>query len=240
MRKDHRPYWFKKMIKRVSRWYSQRYVLPAFDSIGEGAEFLAPQFLHVHGGHIRAGRYLHCISNKQKPVKLTTWADKTHKGAITLGDYCLVAPGVEITSALSITLGNSCMLGADVMIHDCDWHGLYNRLRPFHCSAQVVLGQNVWVGARAIITKGVSIGDNSVIGAGSVVTKSIPANVVAAGNPAKIVKTLNPQRKMLTREFLFKNGTHYWQQQEDIDAFFTLNNGNIQWLKTLFKPTHHD
>lgn len=240
MRKDHRPYWLKKLIKKTSAWYSQRFLAPAFDELGIGAQFLAPQSICINGSGISAGRYLHCISHRYNAVKLTTWSDKNLQGTIKIGDYCLIAPGVEITSAKAITIGHNCMIAADVMIHDCDWHGLYNRLRPFRCSQEVVLGQNVWIGARAIITKGVEIGDNSVIGAGSVVTKSVPANSVAAGNPAKVVKKLNPQRKMLTREFLFQKGEHYWQQQNEIEAYFTLDNTSVNWLRTLIKPTRND
>ena len=240
MRRDHRPYWLKYCLAQFNRWYSRRFVAPAFDALGEGARFLAPHSLEIHGPNICAGRYLHMISHKYNAVKLTTWGSKQNQGHITLGDYCLIAPGVEVTSAIGITLGHNCMLAANVMIHDCDWHGLYNRVRPFRCSAPVVLGNNVWVGARAIITKGVTIGDNAVIGTGAVVTKDVPANAVAAGNPAKVVKTLNPKRRMLTREFLFKQGDAYWQQQAQIEAYFTLDNHTRHWLRTLVAPTRGD
>lgn len=240
MRRDHRPYWFKRVLMRLNQWYSKYYVHPQFDTIGQGARFLAPRSLQVNGPHIHAGRFLHLISNKNKPVKLTTWGDKNHQGNITIGDYCLIAPGVEVTAMSRITIGDNCMLAADVLIHDSDWHGLYNRLRPFRCTADVTLSNNVWVGTRAIITKGVSIGENSVIGAGAVVTKDIPANCVAAGNPAKIVKQLNPKRRMLTRAFLFKDGDQYWQQQSEIDAYFTLDNSTVHWLRSIIKPTPKD
>lgn len=240
MRKDHRPFWLKKLLARVNRWYSHYHVRPHFDQLGKGARFLAPRTLQVNGPFIKAGRFLHLISSANKPVKLTTWGDKSHQGKITMGDYCLIAPGVEITSMVQIDIGDNCMLATEVLIHDSDWHGLYNRLRPFRCNAAVTLGDNVWIGARAIITKGVSIGENSVIGAGSVVTKDIPANCVAAGNPAKVVKQLNPKRRMLTRAFLFKNGDQYWQQQSEIDAYFTLDNSTAHWLRSLIKPTMKD
>lgn len=57
-------------------------------------------------------------------------------------------------------------------------------------SAPVIIGDDVFIGARAIILKGVTIGDGAVIGAGSVVTKSIPPRVIAAGNPARIIKEI--------------------------------------------------
>jgi acetyltransferase-like isoleucine patch superfamily enzyme len=240
MRRDHRPFWLKLCLAYLNRWYSQRFISPAFESLGEGARFLAPRSVQINGPNISAGRFLHLISHPSKPVKLTTWGDKQRTGQITLGDYCLIAPGVEMTALRNIAIGDNCMVAADVLIHDSDWHGLYNRLRPFRCSAAVTLHNNVWIGMRAIITKGVTIGENSVVGAGSVVTKDIPANCVAAGNPAKVVKLLNPNRRMLTRAFLFKDGDTYWQRQSEIDAYFTLDNSTAHWLRTLVSPSRED
>lgn len=240
MRRDHKPYWLKRLRRIASDYYAQHFLYPAFDHLGESARFLAPQSVRIHGRHICAGDYLHCISDRLKPVKLTTWADRTHQGHISIGNYCLIAPGVEITAFENIAIGDNCMLAADVIIHDCDWHGLYNRLRPFRCNAPVSLGNNVWVGMRSIITKGVTIGENSVIGAGSVVTKDIPANSVACGNPAKVIKSLNPNRRMLKRDYLFQAGDRYWQQQGEIDAYFTLDNTTVHFLRTLAAPNNED
>lgn len=240
MRRDHKPYWLKRLLNRIATGYAKRFVHPAFDHLGEGARFLAPRSIRVHGRQIRAGNFLHAISDPLKPIKLTTWADKSHQGHITIGDYCLIAPGVEITSFEHIEIGDNCMLAADVVIHDCDWHGLYNRLRPFRCNKPVKLENNVWVGTKSIITKGVTIGENSIIGAGSIVTKDIPANSVAGGNPAKVIKTLNPKRRMLKRDYLFRQGDDYWQQQSAIDAFFTLDNSTLHYLRTLAAPTVED
>ena len=240
MRKDHRPYWVKKLQSRISAWYSKRYVYPAFDHLGKEARFLAPRSLAIHGAGITAGDYLHLISNPLNPIKMTTWQDKSTQGRITLGHYCLISPGVEMTSAASISVGNNCMIAADVMIHDSDWHGLYNRLRPFRCTKPVTLENNVWVGARAIILKGVTIGENAVVGAGSVVTQPVAANTVVAGNPARVIKTLNPNRRRLTREFLFTQQSDYWEQQDTIDAYFTLDNSVTHWLRTVIKPTNTD
>src|SRR5690606_37267877 len=107
-------------------------------------------------------------------------------------------------------IDSNCMIGAESYISDSDWHGVYNRTRPFRCSSPIHLKKNVWLGYRCIICKGVTIGENSIIGAGSVVTGDIPDNVIAAGNPAKVVKAINPNRRMLTREFLFSSDVDYW------------------------------
>ncbi|WP_221628021.1 acyltransferase [Teredinibacter franksiae] len=116
----------------------------------------------------------------------------------------------------------------------------YNRVRPFRCTKPVTLKENVWIGQRAIIGKGVTIGENSIIGAGAVVTKSIPANTIAAGNPAKIVKEINPNKRMLKREYLFNQPEDYWQSQETLEAVFNKDNGFFHWLKSLLIPSNRD
>jgi hypothetical protein len=91
------------------------------------------------------------------------------------------------------------MLASHAYITDSDWHGIYDRSLPPREVTRVVLEENVWVGDSAIVCKGVTIGKNSIIGAGAVVTSDIPANVVAAGNPARVIKSLDPDQKIITR-----------------------------------------
>ena len=98
--------------------------------------------------------------------------------------------------ARSIMIGDFCLIGGGVRIQDNDGHPLDGDLRKKHekiseeSIAPVVLGENVWIGARATILKGVTIGDNAVVGTGSVVTKDVPANTVVAGNPARVIKSI--------------------------------------------------
>jgi len=104
--------------------------------------------------------------------------------------------GVVICAAVSIEIGKDCLLGADVQIYDNDFHKLApdNRRHDDNPasigSAPVIIEDNVFIGAGSKILKGVIIGRNSVIGAGSVVSKDIPANSIAAGNPAKFIAEL--------------------------------------------------
>jgi acetyltransferase-like isoleucine patch superfamily enzyme len=240
VRKDHRPFLIKYWSGKINAWYVQRFVRPQFDSLGHSPMILQPRSCEIHGSNITAGNYLHLVSHPLKPVRLTTWSGRQGQGTIQIGDYCLIAPGVEITAAKSITIGANTMIAAECSINDCDWHGLYNRTRPFRCTKPVVLGNNVWLGARVIVCKGVTIGDNSVIGAGSVVTSDIPANVVAAGNPARVVKELNPRRRMLKRDFLFRKGDFYWRNQRELDRYLTTGNGFWKWLKTKIAPDIQD
>lgn len=105
--------------------------------------------------------------------------------------------GASVCAAIHISIGDRTMVGADAMIIDTDFHALdpHGRRggpipdpRPEHA---VRIGRDVFIGARAIVTKGASIGDGSVIGAGSVVTQPIPSGCIAAGNPARVISTLD-------------------------------------------------
>lgn len=105
---------------------------------------------------------------------------------IHVGNNCGFS-GTVIGAALSIKLGNNVRCGANTMITDSDWHTDDPRTGQ---NAPVVIENNVWLGYGVKVLKGVHIGENSVIGAGSIVTKDIPANVVAAGNPCRVIKEL--------------------------------------------------
>ncbi len=95
----------------------------------------------------------------------------------------------------SVTIGDNVKIGGCVLITDTNGHPMdYVARRSSNegtKSAPVVIEDDVWVGAHCIILKGVTIGARSIIGAGSVVTKCIPADCVAAGNPCKVIKSLN-------------------------------------------------
>jgi len=99
--------------------------------------------------------------------------------------------GTVIAAAGSIKIGNNVLCGANTTITDYDWHGLEPDKRNQPADPKpVVIEDNVWLGLNSVVLKGVTIGKNSVIGANSVVTKSIPENVIAAGNPCKVVRKL--------------------------------------------------
>lgn len=95
----------------------------------------------------------------------------------------------------SVTIGDNVKIGAFVLITDTDAYPMDYMVRRTSNegtkSAPIVIEDDVWVGAHSIILKGVTIGARSIIGAGSVVTKSIPADCVAAGNPCKVIKSIN-------------------------------------------------
>jgi len=92
-----------------------------------------------------------------------------------------------------IKIGDNVLFGPDVKIFAAT-HPIDPQLRldGLEYGSPITIGNNVWVGGGVIINPGVTIGDNSVIGSGSVVTKSIPANVVAVGNPCRVTKEISP------------------------------------------------
>jgi maltose O-acetyltransferase len=97
-----------------------------------------------------------------------------------------------ILDVANVTIGDKCMFGPHVQIYTAT-HPLEYKLRNSgkEYAKPITIGNNVWIGGGSIICPGVSLGDNVVVGAGSVVTKSFPKDVVIAGNPAKVIKTIN-------------------------------------------------
>jgi len=124
-------------------------------------------------------------------------------GKIIMEDYCKLGGGSAIDAVESVRIGKYTTIAVNVHISDNNNHPVNPSYRKYmrikgddesrywkhSAHAPVVIGENCWIGRNVSIMKGVTIGDNCVIAANSVVTKSIPANCIAAGNPAKVVKT---------------------------------------------------
>lgn len=131
-----------------------------------------PPFFCDYGSHISVGKSFFANYN-------CTILDVA---AVTIGDNCLLAPNVAIYTA-----GHP--------IHPMTRRSGYEYGKP------VTIGDDVWIGGSAVICPGVTIGDGAVIGAGSVVTKDIPANVVAAGNPCRVLRPITEDdRRLLFRQ----------------------------------------
>lgn len=123
-----------------------------------------------------------------RPNKIQTFDPAA---TVVVGDYCYLN-GIEIASQMSVTIGNRCII-ADCLMMDTDFHSIeinrHDTTAPVK-TKPIEVSENVWIGNRTIILKGVQIGENSVVGAGTVVRKSVPSNVVVSGNPQQIVKRL--------------------------------------------------
>ena len=115
--------------------------------------------------------------------------------SITIGNNVGISQTALIAHA-DITIGDNVKIGGGTCIYTSDFHSLNSELRrtgedlKHRKSAPVTIEHDAFIGARCIILKGVTIGENSIVGAGSVVTKSIPANEIWAGNPAKFIRKI--------------------------------------------------
>ena len=143
-----------------------------FAEIGEGCYIEPPLRSNFGGKHVHFGKNVYANFN-------LTLVDDTH---IYVGDCTMFGPNVTIATA-----------GHPVLPELREQGYQYNM--PVH------IGRNCWLGAGVIVLPGVTIGDNTVIGAGSIVTKDIPANVVAVGNPCRVLRPIGEK----DREYYFKD-----------------------------------
>ncbi len=149
-----------------------------FAEIGTGCYIKPPFYANMGGANVHFGNNIYCNFG-------LTMVDDTH---IYVGDYTMFGPHVTVATA---------------------GHPILPELREkaYQYNMPVHIGRNCWLGAGAIVLPGITIGDNSVIGAGSVVTKDIPSNVVAVGNPCKILRKISDKDK----EYYFKDMKIKWQ-----------------------------
>lgn len=236
MIKDHRPYYIKKAWYRLLNLYIRHKLSPQLTSLGNHPFIVKPWHIEIFGGPVRIGDHITLLGCSDKKTRLTVWSDKKDINGITIGDHVLISPGVRISAANHIAIADSCMLASHVYITDSDWHGIYDRSMPPKETYSVTLEENVWVGDSAIICKGVTIGKNSIIGAGAVVTSNIPANVIAAGNPAGIIKHLDPDKPIITRKDRFADADKMTRALESAEKEFLRGNTFFGWIRSLFFP----
>ena len=110
---------------------------------------------------------------------------------LTIGARCFANYGLVALDVAPITIGDDVQIGPNVQLltptHPVE---AGPRRDKWESAAPITIGDNVWLGGGAIVLAGVTIGDNTVVGAGAVVTRDLPADVVAVGNPARVVRQL--------------------------------------------------
>lgn len=240
MRKDHRPYLIKKAFLNFRRWYANHFLKPACDYLGDHHTIMGPWYISIAGPNIRIGECATIMGGPDCRVKIAVWGRAPGAGEITIGDYVLISPGVRISAADSIVIGDNVMIASGVYITDSDWHGIYDRSQMAEAATPVMIGNNVWLGDRCTVLKGVTIGDNTIVAANAVVVRDVPANVVVAGNPAKVVKALDPARGFTTRADLFSDPSGFEQFYDEVDRSFLSGNSVLKWLRTLIAPGTDD
>ena len=159
------------------------------------------------------------------------------QGRIEVGDCVLMSPGSRVSASDEITIGDGVMLANGVYITDSDWHGIYDRTERDEKATPVHIGRNVWLGDHSTVLKGVTIGENSVVAARAVVTKDVPANVIVAGNPAKVVKDLDPEREFKTRMDYFADPAAMERFFDNVDRDVLEGNSFWRWILQLVWPS---
>lgn len=107
---------------------------------------------------------------------------------LELGNNSFISLDTKIICKEYIKIGENCAISWDCMIMDTDFHNIIHEGCKNKETKPINIGNNVWIGSKVSILKGVTIGDNVVVAANSVVTKSIPSDCIVAGNPAKVTK----------------------------------------------------
>jgi maltose O-acetyltransferase len=118
---------------------------------------------------------------------------RTPNATVRVGKNCRFSNNISMIATESIEIGDGCLIGDLVSIMDSDFHGIAPAQRHSGSfkTAPVKLGNNVWLGSRVLVLKGVTIGETSVVAAGSIVTSSLPPNCIAAGVPARALRMID-------------------------------------------------
>ena len=187
---------------------------PTDDSLkGEQAELLELQYDYNHTrpseqqkrdrllkemlGAVGEGCYV-------EPPFYANWAGKN----VYFGSHVYANFGLTLVDDAKITVGDCVMFAPHVTLATAN-HTICPELRKkgMQYVREIKIGNNVWIGAGAVILPGVTIGENSVIGAGSVVTRDIPANVVAVGNPCRVMREISEH----DREYFYRDEKIDWE-----------------------------
>jgi acetyltransferase-like isoleucine patch superfamily enzyme len=139
-----------------------------------------------NSGTIEIGNQVIFGSKWYKPICISLAHPEAH---LTIENNVFINYGTEIGLVKDVFIGACSEIGIDCLIYDTDWHSL-DGLDQDVPAVPTRIGRGVWLGARVMVMKGVTIGDNTVVAANSVVTKDLPSNVLAGGIPAKVIRPI--------------------------------------------------
>ncbi len=158
----------------------------------DGMVFLGPrlQLQIARGAQVRLGRFV-WIGHGTKI--------RCHEGSVEIGAKTVIGQDCTISAYRRVRIGEQCVIADRAMFIDFD-HNVADVEAPIRRQGiymrDVVVGSNVWIGYNAQILRGVAVGDNAIIGANSVVTRDIPANAVAAGSPARVIRMRDAPKRL--------------------------------------------
>ncbi|MDP9310093.1 MAG: acyltransferase [Chloroflexota bacterium] len=178
------------VVRILTQYVMVKYRLLRGDRVQFGPGFQANRKLVIRGpGRVVFGADVNAWAHEERNVIITFSPDVT----IRIGSHVRLN-GVGLMAKRGITIGDHCILGSTLLV-DTDFHSLRrDRATNPHApvlSAPISIGDNVWLAGQTVVLKGVTIGANSVVGFRAVVTRDVPADVVVAGNPARVVRQLD-------------------------------------------------
>lgn len=166
-------------------WFSEP--LPENVRLGEGTWLYSTYAFR----HFRSRRPVGVRAGHDSGLYNGTFFDLGPEGEVTIGDFCTIV-GAIISTNGRVSIGDYAFIAHEVILADSAFNvppdaGLYSKPAS---PRSILLGDNVWIGARAVLLGGANIGEGAIVGAGAVVDGEVPPFCVAAGNPARVVKTL--------------------------------------------------
>ena len=185
----------KKIINKIKYKRRKNKILNTLPNIGNGFNIITP-FSVEGGNNVYIGDDFFANSNLRIEA-VTKYNDKNFHPNIYIGNNVSFGQSCHIGCINKVIISDGVLLGSYVLINDHshgDTHHVSDTrpaLRDLISKGEIYIGENVWIGDGVVIMPNVSIGKNTIIGANSVVTKSLPENVIAAGIPAKIIRTLD-------------------------------------------------
>ena len=171
-----------KMVRLAFNWIFSRLRLRKATSLGK-IIFTVKSPKVINHGELSIGNLVRIWSGVNR-----TRLSVGKGGKLTVGDNTRLN-GPTISCSTEVSIGKNCRIAPHVIIMDSDFHDVSNRLAKGK-SSSIIIKDNAWVATRAMVLKGVTIGEGAIVAAGAVVTKDVPDYSVAAGVPAKIIKSL--------------------------------------------------
>jgi maltose O-acetyltransferase len=163
-----------------ARWHLRR-----ADEVGERVRLRGRPSIHNRGRMVIGSR-VQLVS-----TVATLELETLQGGTLEIGDRTLVNYGSSIAAAELVRIGARCLIGTHAIIMDNDFHHVEPERRlEWPKSRPIIIGDNVWIGARVIVLGGVTIGADSCIAAGSVVVGDVPPRTVVGGVPARVIRSL--------------------------------------------------
>lgn len=177
----------RKGLRYLAELATARWHLRAADAVGPHARTLGKPRIE-NFGRLEIGAHV-LVRSVNVPVELCTG----HRGRLRIGDGVRINYGTSIAAESEVAIGNHCRIGPYVMIVDTDFHDPHDRsVRP--PARAVTIEDDVWIGAKASVLKGVRIGRGAIIGVGAVVNRDVAAFDIVAGVPARTVGSIDPER----------------------------------------------